>query len=306
MGARSQNEMKKTLNWWDLIWFGIEAVMEAGIFVLTGEAARKLVGPAVVISYLISGVSVLLSVLCYTKFVVELPVAGGSFAYPKVELGDFMAYIAAGNILFEYIVAGASASRHSLCCFFAYVGFDGVATLAEGVIGSIVITIVTYSALAATLCMMQPYSQINADASFTVAFQAAGMNWAKYIVALGALKGMSTVLLANLIGQARYFTHIGRTHMAPPILARINAKTGTPVTATIIMIVANSIVAFFTSLDVLANLLSISTLFIFSLVALALIVRRYYVTGETSATDINKLIGFLTLIIGASIATAGY
>ncbi|XP_024157909.1 cationic amino acid transporter 1 [Rosa chinensis] len=415
MRARSQNEMKKTLNWWDLIWFGIGAVMGAGIFVLTGEAARNLAGPAVVISYLISGLSALLSVLCYTEFAVELPVAGGSFAYLRVELGDFMAYIAAGNILFEYIVAGASVARSwtsyfaTLCnhspndfriivsslaedynkldpiavfvsivacvgaswsikassrfnsitsiihllvllfilvagltkanpanfttsftpfgihgilkasavLFFAYVGFDGVATLGEetknpgrdipiGLIGSMVITIVTYCGLAATLCLMQPYSQIDADASFTVAFQAAGMNWAKYIVALGALKGMSTVLLANLIGQARYFTHIGRTHMAPPILARINAKTGTPVTATIIMTVANSIVAFFTSLDVLANLLSISTLFIFSLVALALIVRRYYVTGETSATDRNKLIGFLTLIIGASIASAGY
>lgn len=415
MRARSQNEMKKTLNWWDLIWFGIGAVMGAGIFVLTGEAARNLAGPAVVISYLISGVSALLSVLCYTEFAVELPVAGGSFAYLRVELGDFMAYIAAGNILFEYIVAGASVARSwtsyfaTLCnyspndfrinvsslaedynhldpiavvvsivacvgaalsikassrfnsitsiihlvvlifmlvagltkanpanlstdfipfglhgilkasavLFFAYVGFDGVATLGEetknpgrdipiGLIGSMVLTIVTYCSLAATLCLMQPYSQIDADASFTVAFHAAGMNWAKYIVALGALKGMSTVLLANLIGQARYFTHIGRTHMAPPILATINAKTGTPVNATIVMTVANSLVAFFTSLDILANLLSISTLFIFSLVALALIVRRYYVTGETSATDRNKLIGFLTLIIGSSIASAVY
>ncbi|KAL6206537.1 hypothetical protein ACLB2K_023785 [Fragaria x ananassa] len=390
-------------------------IMGAGIFVLTGEAARDLAGPAVVISYLISGVSALLSVLCYTEFAVELPVAGGSFAYLRVELGDFMAYIAAGNILFEYIIAGASVARswtsyfatlcnhspndfriyaHSLAenynqldpiavfvsfvacvgaawsikassrfnsitsiihlvvlvfilvagltkantsnfttdftpfglhgilkasavLFFAYVGFDGVATLGEetknpgrdipiGLIGSMVITIVTYCGLAATLCLMQPYSQIDPDASFSVAFQAAGMNWAKFIVALGALKGMSTVLLANLLGQARYFTHIGRTHMAPPILARINAKTGTPVTATIIMTVANSLVAFFTSLDVLANLLSISTLFIFSLVALALIVRRYYVTGETSATDRNKLVGFLTLIVGASIAAAVY
>ncbi|KAK9268237.1 hypothetical protein L1049_010680 [Liquidambar formosana] len=119
---------------------------------------------------------------------------------------------------------------------------------------------------------MQNYTQIDVDAPFTVAFQAGGMNWAKYIVALGALKGMTTVLLANIIGQARYFTHIGRTHLAPPILATINKKTGTPVNATIVMSVANSIVALFTSLDVLSNLLSISTLFILSLVAIALLV----------------------------------
>ncbi|KAK9267660.1 hypothetical protein L1049_010091 [Liquidambar formosana] len=47
MRARSQHEMKKTLNWWDLIWFGVGAVMGAGIFVLTGEAARNDAGPAV-------------------------------------------------------------------------------------------------------------------------------------------------------------------------------------------------------------------------------------------------------------------
>ncbi|XP_041023360.1 cationic amino acid transporter 1-like [Juglans microcarpa x Juglans regia] len=414
MRSRSQHEMKKVLNWWDLIWFSIGAVMGAGIFVLTGEAIRNDAGPAVVISYIISGISALLSVLCYTEFAVELPVAGGSFAYLRVELGDFMAYIAAGNILFEYIVGGAGVARSwtsyfaTLCnhkpndfritvsslaedynhldpiaiaisiavcvgaclsikgssrfnsittilhiiilifivaagltkanhanfetfmpfgiegvlkasalLFFAYLGFDGVATLGEevknpgrdipiGLIGSMSIVIVIYCILAATVSLMQPYTQVDADAPFTVAFQAVGMNWAKYIVAFGALKGMTTVLLANIIGQARYFTHIARTHMAPPVLAVINEKTGTPMNGTIIMTVANSIVAFFTSLDVLANLLSISTLFIFSLVAVALIVRRYYVTGETSDADRKKLAVFLALIIGSSICSAAY
>lgn len=94
--------------------------------------------------------------------------------------------------------------------------------------------------------------------------------------------------------------------MAPPFLAVINEKTGTPINATIIMTIANSIVAFFTSLDVLANLLSISTLFIFSLVALGLLVRRYYVVGETSDSDRNKLLGFLSLIVLSSIGSAAY
>ncbi|CAN1164518.1 Cationic amino acid transporter 1, partial [Linum perenne] len=109
--ARSGNELKRTLNWWDLIWFGMGAVMGAGIFVLTGEAAKDDAGPAVVVSYFISGVCAMLYVLCYSEFAVELPVAGGSYAYLRVELGDFVAYIAAGNILFEYIVAEASVAR---------------------------------------------------------------------------------------------------------------------------------------------------------------------------------------------------
>ncbi|KAK8512976.1 hypothetical protein V6N13_090282 [Hibiscus sabdariffa] len=412
--GRSQHEMKKTLNWWDMIWFGIGGVMGSGIFVLTGEAARNYSGPAVVVSYFISGVTALLSVLCYTEFCVELPVAGGSFTYLRVELGDFIAYIAAGNILFEYVVAGASVARSwtsylatlfnqdpssfrfhvssisegynqldpiavgisviicvaacmstkmssrfnsivtivqlivllfiiiagltkaepehfspfspngirgilkaSSVLFFAFVGFDGVATLGEevknpgrdipiGLIGSMSVIITLYCLLSATLIFMQPYNQIDVDAPFTLAFQAVGLKWANYIVAIGALKGMTTVLLANLLGQARYFTHIGRTHMAPPFLAAVNEKTGTPVNATIIMTILNSIVGLFTSLDVLANLLSLATLFIFSLVSLALLVRRYYAGGETTDSDRNKLIGFLVLIIGSSIATAVY
>ncbi|KAK2966730.1 hypothetical protein RJ640_024397 [Escallonia rubra] len=412
MRARSQHEMKRSLNWFDLIWFGVGGVMGAGVFVLTGEAARNEAGPAVLLSYLISGISALLSVLCYTEFSVELPVAGGSFAYLRVELGDFMAFIAAGNILFEYIVAGASVARSwtsyfatlfnhqpdefrvnvgflaegynhldpiaivvsiAICVgaslsikgssrfnmvatvvhivvivfvlvagltkadpsnyttftpfgirgvlkaaamlFFAYVGFDGVVTLGEeiknpgrdipiGLIGSMLIIITTYCLLAITLCLMQPYNQVDVDAPFTIAFQAVGMNWAKYIVALGALKGMTTVLLANIISQARYFTHIARTHMAPPILAVISETTGTPVNAAVVMTVANSIVAFFTGLDILSNLLSIATLFIFTQVAIALLVRRYYASQETSVTDRNKFILLLALIIMSSIGLA--
>jgi amino acid transporter len=115
--------------------------------------------------------------------------------------------------------------------------------------------------------LMQPFNQVDADAPLTIAFQAVRMNWAKYIVAFGALKGMTTILLANIIAQARYFTHCTYPH------AVINEKTRTPMNATIIMTIANSIVAFFTSLDMLSDLLSVSTLFIFSLVAVALIVR---------------------------------
>ena len=74
--GQSKHEMKKTLNWWDLMWFGIGAVIGAGIFVLTGLEAREHAGPAVVLSYVVSGVFALLSVFCYTEFAVEIPVAG--------------------------------------------------------------------------------------------------------------------------------------------------------------------------------------------------------------------------------------
>ncbi|KAI5563382.1 hypothetical protein BDE02_15G114300 [Populus trichocarpa] len=410
--ARSEHEMKKTLTWWDLIWFGIGAVIGAGIFVLTGLEAREHAGPAVVLSYVVSGVSAMLSVFCYTEFAVEIPVAGGSFAYLRVELGDFMAFIAAGNILLEYVIGGAAVSRawtsyfatlcnhkpddfriiaHSLpddyghldpiavlvgvvicilavlstkgssrfnyvasiihvvviifiivaglakadtknyadfapngahgiftasaVLFFAYVGFDAVSTMAEetknpardipiGLVGSMAITTLAYCLLAVTLCLMVPYKMIDVDAPFSVAFESVGWGWAKYIVAAGALKGMTTVLLVSAVGQARYLTHIARTHMMPPWLAHVNAKTGTPVNATVVMLAATAIIAFFTKLDILSNLLSISTLFIFMLVAVSLLVRRYYVSGVTTPVNRVKLIVCIVAILVSSIATA--
>lgn len=74
--ARSVNQMKRSLNWWDLMWFGLGALVGAGIFVLTGLEARTDAGPAVVLAYVISGVSAMLAVFCYTEFAVEIPVAG--------------------------------------------------------------------------------------------------------------------------------------------------------------------------------------------------------------------------------------
>ncbi|PIN22427.1 Amino acid transporter [Handroanthus impetiginosus] len=412
--ARSEHEMKKTLTWWDLIWFGMGAVIGAGIFVLTGLEAREQAGPAVVLSYAVSGVSALLSVFCYTEFAVEIPVAGGSFAYLRVELGDFMAFIAAGNILLEYIIGGAAVARswtsyfatlcnhkpqdfrihaHSLpddynqldpiavgviiaicilavlstkgssrlnyvasvvhlivivfiiicglvnadiknytpfapygprgifkasaVLFFAYVGFDAVATMAEetknpgrdipiGLVGSMVLTTVLYCLLAITLCLMTPYQSIDVDAPFSRAFAMVGWKWAEYVVAAGALKGMTSVLLVGAVGQARYLTHIARTHMMPPWFAKVDPKTGTPVNATAAMLAATALIAFFTKLSILSDLLSISTLFIFMLVALALIVRRYYVSGETTKENRNKLVIFIILILVSSAATSGY
>ncbi|XP_054819795.1 cationic amino acid transporter 1-like isoform X2 [Prosopis cineraria] len=412
--SRSQGEMKKTLNWWDLMWFGVGAVIGAGIFVLTGLEAKEKAGPAVVISYVVSGVSAMLSVFCYTEFAVEIPVAGGSFAYLRVELGDFVAFIAAGNILLEYVIGGAAVARSwtsyfaTLCnrgsddfrivvhsmdpdynhldpiavvvlavicvlavfstkassrfnyiasvihmaviifiivaglikanphnyqpfapngprgifeasavLFFAYVGFDAVSTMAEetknpardipiGLVGSMVITTGAYCLLAITLCLMQQYTDIDPDAPFSVAFSAVGMDWAKYIVAAGALKGMTTVLLVGTVGQARYLTHIARTHMMPPWFAHVDEKLGTPVNATITMIVATAVIAFFTKLEILSNLLSISTLFIFMLVALALLVRRHYSTGVTTKANQAKLIVCLVLILASSGAISGY
>ncbi|KAJ8437692.1 hypothetical protein Cgig2_030714 [Carnegiea gigantea] len=72
---QSKNDMKRCLSWWGLIWFRFGAVIRAGIFVLTGQEAHNHAGPGIVLSYVLSGLSLMLSVFCCTEFAVEIPVA---------------------------------------------------------------------------------------------------------------------------------------------------------------------------------------------------------------------------------------
>lgn len=410
---QSENDMKRCLTWWDLIWFGFGSVIGAGIFVLTGKETHDTAGPAIVLSYVASGISAMLSVFCYTEFSVEIPVAGGSFAYLRIELGDFVAFITAGNILLESIVGSAAVARSwtsyftslvnrpsnslrihtsladgynlldpiavvvlavvatitmistrktsylnwiasavnnvvilfiliagfshakpenmtpfmpngakgvfqaAAIVYFAYGGFDNIATMAEetknpsrdipiGLLGSMSIITVIYCLMALALPMMQKYTEIDTGAAYSMAFQSVGMKWAKYLVALGALKGMTTVLLVGTLGQGRYITHIARAHMIPPWFALVHPKTGTPINATLLIAVSSACIAFFSSLDVLTGLLSVSTLFIFMMMAVAILVRRYYVREVTPKPQLLKLVIFLVIIISSSIGTSAY
>ncbi|XP_010540618.1 PREDICTED: cationic amino acid transporter 5 [Tarenaya hassleriana] len=410
---QSENDMKRCLTWWDLLWFGFGSIVGAGIFVLTGQEAHNHAGPAIVLSYVASGISAMLSVFCYTEFAVEIPVAGGSFAYLRIELGDFAAFITAGNILLESIVGTAAVARawtsyfatllnrqpdslriktrfarefnlldpiavvvllvsatiasistrktsylnwiasaiNTLVIFFviiagflhadssnlthffpygpegvfraaavvyfAYGGFDNIATMAEetknpsrdiplGLLGSMSIITVIYCLMALSLSTMQKYTEIDPNAAYSVAFQSVGMKWGKYLVALGALKGMTTVLLVGALGQARYVTHIARTHMIPPVFALVHPKTGTPINATFLVAIPSALIALFSGLDVLASLLSISTLFIFTMMAIALLVRRYYVKQVTPSSNLLKLTIFLLIIIASSMGTSAF
>ncbi|XP_027903289.1 cationic amino acid transporter 5-like [Vigna unguiculata] len=410
---QSEHDMKRCLNWWDLIWFGFGAVIGAGIFVLTGQEAHDHAGAAIVLSYVASGFSAMLSVFCYTEFAVEVPSAGGSFAYLRVELGDFVAFITAGNILLESVIGSAAVARSwtsyftnllnrpknslriktnlkegynlldpiasgvlviasvitiistrktsflnwiasaintaviifvivagflhadtsnlspflpygakgvfqaAAIIYFAYGGFDHIATMAEetkkpsrdipiGLVGSMSMITVIYCLMALSLSMMQKYTEIDTGAAFSVAFQHVGMKWAKYVVAFGALKGMTTVLLVGRLAQARYITHIARCHMIPPWFALVHHKTGTPINATLLITIASAIIAFFTGLKVLSSLISVSTLFVFMMISIALVVRRYYVRGVTPKENLLKLVIFLGLIIASSMGISAY
>ncbi|CAJ2656984.1 cationic amino acid transporter vacuolar-like [Trifolium pratense] len=408
----SENRMARCLTWWDLTWLAFGAVVGSGIFVVTGQEARLHAGPAIVLSYAASGFSALLSAFIYAEFAVEVPVAGGSFSFLRIELGDFLAFIAAGNILLEALVGAAGLGRSwssyfatmikndsdyfriridsfktgfnlldplavavlliangiaasgtrktsiltwissivttfiigfiiiigfvhgkssNLTDFFpygakgvfnaaavvywSYTGFDMVATMAEetknpsrdipiGLIGSMSMITVIYCLMALALVSMVNYTQIDPEAAYSVAFVQIGMKWGKYLVSICALKGMTTSLLVGSMGQARYTTQIARSHMIPPFFALVHPKTGTPINATLLTTLSSCVVALFTSLDVLSSVFSVSTLFIFMLMAVALLVRRYYVREATDKSDLWKLLSCLFVVIGSCVVGA--
>ncbi|GMN57840.1 hypothetical protein TIFTF001_026941 [Ficus carica] len=409
---QSEHEMKRCLTWWDLMWLSFGSVVGAGIFTITGQEARQSAGPAIILSYAISGLSALLSVFCYTEFAVEIPCAGGSFSYLRIELGDFIAFLAAGNILLEAVVGAAGLGRSwssyfasiikddpdflrirvnsfpkgfnlldplavvvlliangiamtgtkrtsflnwissiissmiilliivlgfvrgsfsNLSPFFpfgvkgvfkaaavvywSYTGFDMVATMAEetknpsrdipiGLVGSMSVITVVYCLMSLALTMLQKYNEIDINAAYSVAFAKIGMNWARYLVSACALKGMTTSLLVGSMGQARYTTQIARSHMIPPWFALVHPKTGTPIYATLLVTISSAIISFFSSLDVLSSIFSFSTLTIFMLMAVSLLVRRYYVREVTQKVDLLKFLACLFLVFVSSIGAA--
>ena len=86
---RSAARMARRLEWYDLMGLGVGGMLGAGVFVTTGRVARDTAGPAVFASYIVAGVSALLSSFCYAEFAVRVPVAGGAFSYLRVTFGTF-------------------------------------------------------------------------------------------------------------------------------------------------------------------------------------------------------------------------
>ncbi|KAM7253795.1 hypothetical protein ACFE04_031477 [Oxalis oulophora] len=108
---RSGADMKRKLKWYDLVSLGVGGMLGVGVFVTTGPVALQTSGPSVFISYIIAGISALLSSLCYTEFSVQIPVAGGAFSYLRVTFGEFVGFFAGSNILMEYVLSNAAVAR---------------------------------------------------------------------------------------------------------------------------------------------------------------------------------------------------
>ena len=112
MDEATSNEhgLKRALTATNLTTLGIGAIIGAGIFVLTGQAAAQYAGPAIVISFIISGLACAFAGLCYAEFASMIPIAGSAYTYAFATLGEFLAWIIGWDLILEYLFAASTVS----------------------------------------------------------------------------------------------------------------------------------------------------------------------------------------------------
>jgi APA family basic amino acid/polyamine antiporter len=177
------------------------------------------------------------------------------------------------------ILAGAA------IVFFAFIGFDIVATAAEetknpakdlprGIIGSLAVCTVLYVAVSLVVVGMQHYTELSEAAPLADAFRSVGLSFVSGLISVGALAGLTSVVLILLLGQSRVLFAMSRDRLLPPGLATVHPRYGTPYRISLITGVVVAVLAGLVPLGTLAELVNIGTLFAFVLVSIGVWVLR--------------------------------
>lgn len=380
--AGDNQKLKRSIGTPELVALGVGAIIGSGIFVLTGVAAANYAGPALVFSFVLSGLAAGLAALVYAEMAAMIPVTGSAYTYAYASLGEIIAWLVGWNLVLEYLVASGAVAvgwsgyitdmlsslgfflpralvnsplngglvnlpailitvvmtgvaivgtttstrtnkvivwakilvilvflalgiprvnpanwhpflpfgvtgvvRGAAIIFFAYIGFDAVATAAEevrdparelplGIIGSLALATILYMAVTIVLTGLTPYTGLNTPSPVTTGLLAAGVRGASLIVGTGALAGLTSVLLVSIFAQSRVFMAMGRDGLLPPVFTRVHPRFHTPWLTTLLVGAFVALIGGFLPVDVIAELANVGTLSAFFVVSVGVLVLR--------------------------------
>ncbi len=169
--------------------------------------------------------------------------------------------------------------------FFAYIGFDAVSTASQeaknpgrdipiGILASLAICTVIYIAVGLVMTGLVPYKQLNVASPLATAVQATGLPWLPPIVNIGAICGISSVILVNMLAQSRIFYSMSRDGLLPPLFSRLHPRFRTPHVTTAITGVVVAIASGLFPIGVLGQLVSMGTLLAFAIVCTGVLILR--------------------------------
>jgi APA family basic amino acid/polyamine antiporter len=169
--------------------------------------------------------------------------------------------------------------------FFAYIGFDAVSTAAQecknpqkdlpvGILGSLAVCTVLYIVVSLILTGVVSYTKLSVPHPIAVGIEVTGIRWLSTAVEIGAIAGLSSVMLVMLMGQPRIFFSMAHDGLLPASAAKVHPKFGTPHITTILTGVVCAIAGGILPIDILGELTSIGTLFAFVLVSLGVMILR--------------------------------
>ena len=410
----TDHRLHRALGPLNLTALGIGAVIGAGIFVLTGQAAAKYAGPAIVFSFVLAGIACGFAGLCYAEFSAMIPISGSAYTYSYATMGELVAWVIGWDLILEYMFAASTVAvgwsgyvvsflrdlgilipsaftsapynhvtpadaswniwrlftegwvstgavlnvpamiivgfitillvlgikesatfnniivaikltvilafiavglaylnkanwqpfvppslspgefgwggvlRAAGVIFFAYIGFDAVSTAAQeaknaqrdmpiGILASLAICTLLYIAVALVLTGIIKYTHLNVPDPIAVAIDSLGHSvaWLRPIIKIGAIAGLSSVILVMMLGQPRIFYTMSKDGLLPPIFGSVHPKFRTPWLATILTGSVAMIVSGLFPIGLLGELVSIGTLLAFAIVCAGVFVLRF-------------------------------